>query len=126
LSPRQSRVDGSIDAPRTRDNGAAAVALDAAFCDFRGQRVQRSDGKPFVAPARPLIFRDVAIRGFWLANWFRSAGLDQITAMYDFLAPLVASGAISSPVAGTYRLAEIAEAVAVASKNRGKVLFTAG
>jgi NADPH:quinone reductase-like Zn-dependent oxidoreductase len=66
------------------------------------------------------------MRGFWLANWFRDAKPDQITEMYDRLAPLVASGAISAPIAGIYRFADIAEAVAVASKNRGKVLLTVG
>jgi NADPH:quinone reductase-like Zn-dependent oxidoreductase len=83
-------------------------------------------GKPLVAPAQPLIFRDVSIRGFWLANWFRTATPDQITEMYERLAPLVASGAISSPVAGTYGFEQITEAVATASKNRGKALFTPG
>jgi NADPH:quinone reductase-like Zn-dependent oxidoreductase len=83
-------------------------------------------GKPLVAPAQPLIFRDVSIRGFWLANWFKTATPDKITEMYDRLTPLVASGAISSPVAGTYSFGQIAEAVAVASKNRGKALFTPG
>src|SRR6266849_8338133 len=83
-------------------------------------------GKPLVAPAQPLIFRDISIRGFWLANWFKTATPDRITEMYDRLTPLVASGAISSPIAGTYSFAEIAEAVAVASKNRGKALFTIG
>lgn len=82
-------------------------------------------GKPFVAPGPALIFRDISIRGFWLANWFKRATPEQINAMYDRLAPLVASGAISVPVAGTYRFADIAEAVAVASKNRGKALLTA-
>jgi NADPH:quinone reductase-like Zn-dependent oxidoreductase len=83
-------------------------------------------GKPLVAPAQPLIFRDVSIRGFWLANWFKTATPDKITEMYDRLTPLVASGAISSPVAGTYRFGQIAEAVAVAAKNRGKALFVPG
>src|SRR5260221_1241680 len=83
-------------------------------------------GKPLVAPAQPLIFRDISIRGFWLANWFKTATPGQITEMYDRLAPLVASGAISSPVAGTYGFAQIAEAIATASKNRGKALFTPG
>ncbi len=83
-------------------------------------------GKPFVGPAPHLIFRDISMRGFWLANWFKSATSDQITQMYDRLTPLVASGAISAPIAGTYSFAEIAEAVAVASKNRGKALFTVG
>jgi NADPH:quinone reductase-like Zn-dependent oxidoreductase len=83
-------------------------------------------GKPPVVSARQLIYRDISMRGFWLANWFRDAEPDQITEMYDRLTPLVASGAISAPIAGTYRFAEIAEAVAVASKTRGKVLLTVG
>jgi NADPH:quinone reductase-like Zn-dependent oxidoreductase len=83
-------------------------------------------GKPSVVPATSLIFRDISLRGFWLANWFERATPDQITAMYDYLTPLVASGAISTPIAGTYGFADLAEAVAVASKNRGKALFTVG
>jgi NADPH:quinone reductase-like Zn-dependent oxidoreductase len=82
--------------------------------------------KPLIAAAQPLIFRDISIRGFWLANWFKTATPDRITEMYDRLTPLVASGAISSPIAGTFGFGQIAEAVAVASKNRGKVLFTPG
>jgi NADPH:quinone reductase-like Zn-dependent oxidoreductase len=83
-------------------------------------------GKPPVLPARQLIYRDISMRGFWLANWFRDAEPNQITEMYDRLTPLVVSGAISTPIAGTYGFADIAEAVAVASKNRGKALFTVG
>ncbi|MFH0302547.1 zinc-dependent alcohol dehydrogenase family protein [Bradyrhizobium sp. 31Argb] len=81
-------------------------------------------GKPFVGPAQPFIFRDIAMRGFWLANWFNSATAEHISAMYEHLAPLVASGVISAPVEGTYRFSQIPEAVAVAQKNRGKALFT--
>lgn len=80
-------------------------------------------GKPSVVPATHFIFRDISMRGFWLATWFKTATPDKITAMYDRLAPLVASGAISTPIAGTYSFAQFAEAVAVASKNRGKALF---
>jgi NADPH:quinone reductase-like Zn-dependent oxidoreductase len=83
-------------------------------------------GKPFVAAGPQLIFRDISIRGFWLATWYKHATAEKITAMYDRLTPLVVSGAISAPVAGTYRFADIAQAVAVASKNRGKALLTPG
>jgi NADPH:quinone reductase-like Zn-dependent oxidoreductase len=83
-------------------------------------------GKPSIVPATLLIFRDISMRGFWLAHWFNRAKPEAITEMYDRLTPLVASGAISSPIAGTYRFAEIAEAVTVAAKNRGKALLTAG
>ena len=83
-------------------------------------------GKPSIVPATHFIFRDISMRGFWLANWFKDAKPHQITELYDRLTPLVASGAISAPIAGTYSFAEIAEAVAVAAKNRGKALFTVG
>jgi len=83
-------------------------------------------GKPSIVPATLLIFRDISMRGFWLAHWFNRAKPEAITEMYDRLTPLVASGAISSPIAGTYGFAEIAEAVTVAAKNRGKALLTAG
>jgi len=83
-------------------------------------------GKPSVVPATHFIFRYISMRGFWLANWFENAKPGQISEMYDRLAPLVASGAISTPIAGTYRFAEIAESVAVAAKNRGKALLTVG
>jgi NADPH:quinone reductase-like Zn-dependent oxidoreductase len=81
-------------------------------------------GKPSVVPAAQFIFRDISMRGFWLANWFKSARPGEITEMYDRLSLLVASGAIRAPIAGTYGFADIAEAVAVAAKNRGKVLLT--
>jgi NADPH:quinone reductase-like Zn-dependent oxidoreductase len=81
-------------------------------------------GKPSIVPAAQFIFGDISMRGFWLANWFKSAKPGEITEMYDRLSPLVASGAISAPIAGTYGFADIAEAVAAAAKNRGKVLLT--
>jgi NADPH:quinone reductase-like Zn-dependent oxidoreductase len=83
-------------------------------------------GKPSIVPATQLIFHDISMRGFWLATWFKTATPAKITKMYDRLAPLVASGAISTPIAGTYSFAQFAEAVAVASKKRGKALFRPG
>jgi NADPH:quinone reductase-like Zn-dependent oxidoreductase len=40
--------------------------------------------------------------------------------MFDQLAPLIAAGTISTPVAATYRF----EAIAKAAQSGGKVLFT--
>jgi len=134
-------VDGPDLAKRVAaETGEAPIALamdgvgDTATTNLlgcladKGVHVSYSmmSGKPSVVPARQLIYRDISMRGFWLANWFRDAKPDKITEMYDYLAPLVASGAISAPIAGTYGFADIAEAVAAASKARGKVLFTAG
>jgi NADPH:quinone reductase-like Zn-dependent oxidoreductase len=122
------------------DTGKAPIALavdgvgDTSTTNLLGCLAEKAvhvfysmiSGKPSIVPATHLIFRDISMRGFWLANWFKDAKPHQITEMYDRLTPLVASGAISAPIAGTYSFAEIAEAVAVASKNRGKALFTVG
>src|SRR6202011_2874096 len=134
-------VDGPDLAKRVAaETGNAAIALavdgvgDTSTTNLLGCLAEKGvqvfysamSGKPSVVPATQLIYRDLSMRGFWLANWFRDAKPDEITEMYDYLAPLVASGAISARVAGTSRFADIPEAVAVASKARGKVLFTAG
>lgn len=118
-APIALAVDGVAD---TSTTGLLACLADKGVHVF----YSAISGKPLVAPAQPLIFRDVSIRGFWLANWFKTATPDKITEMYDRLTPLVASGAINSPVAGTYNFGQIGEAVAVASKNRGKALFVPG
>ncbi|HEY0911599.1 MAG TPA: zinc-dependent alcohol dehydrogenase family protein [Bradyrhizobium sp.] len=134
-------VDGPDLAKRVAaETGGARIALaidgvsDIATANLLGCLAEKGmlvfysaiTGKPFVGDARALIFREITIRGFWLVHWFKTATPDQITAMYDRLTPLVASGAISSPVAGTYKFSQIAEAVAVASNKRGKALFVPG
>jgi len=80
--------------------------------------------KPMVVSPNGLIFKKQTIRGFWLYYWYQAAEPDEITAMFDRLAPLVASGAISAPVAATYGFEQVTEAIAKASEARGKVLFT--
>jgi NADPH:quinone reductase-like Zn-dependent oxidoreductase len=134
-------VDGPDLAKRVAaETGGAPIALavdavaDTATMNLLGCLAPKGvlvfysamSGKPFVGPAQPFIFRDISMRGFWLPNWFNTATSDQITAMYDRLTPLVVSGAISAPVAGTFGFSQIGEAVAVAAKNRGKALFTPG
>ena len=134
-------VDGPDLAKRVAaETGKAPIALavdgvgDTSTTNLLGCLAEKAvhvfystiSGKPSIVPATHFIFRDISMRGFWLANWFKDAKPHQITEMYDQLTPLVASGAISAPIAGTYSFAEIAEAVAVASKNRGKALFTVG
>ena len=80
--------------------------------------------KPMVVSPNGLIFKKQTIRGFWLYYWYQAAEPDEITAMFDRLAPLVASGAISAPIAATYGFEQVTEAIAKAGEARGKVLFT--
>ena len=44
--------------------------------------------------------------------------------MFDHLAPLVASGTVSTPVVASYGFEQVAEAIAKAGVSGGKVLFT--
>lgn len=81
--------------------------------------------KPMVVNPGTLIFKKQTIRSFWLYFWFQSAKPDDITAMFARLAPLVASGAISTPVAATYGFDQVKEAITRAAQGGGKVLFTA-
>jgi mitochondrial enoyl-[acyl-carrier protein] reductase / trans-2-enoyl-CoA reductase len=67
--------------------------------------------------------RRQTIRGFWLLYWYRSAKADEIAAMFDNLAPLIAAGTISTPVAATYGFEQVREAITKAAQSGGKVLF---
>jgi NADPH:quinone reductase-like Zn-dependent oxidoreductase len=80
--------------------------------------------KPMAVQPGSLIFRKQTVRGFWLRYWYQSAWPEDVTAMFDRLAPLVAGGAISTPVAATYGFDQVGEAIAKAAESGGKVLFT--
>ncbi len=79
--------------------------------------------KPMLISPASLIFKKQTTRGFWLLYWYQSAEADEITEMFDRLTPLVASGAISTPVVATYAFEQVTEAIAKAGEGGGKVLF---
>jgi trans-2-enoyl-CoA reductase len=84
-----------------------------------------SSQKPLVGSATQLIFNNQSIRGFWLVNWFKTATPDKLAAMYDHLASMIASGEISAPIAGSYPFEKFSDALGLAAKRGGKVIFTA-
>jgi NADPH:quinone reductase-like Zn-dependent oxidoreductase len=81
-------------------------------------------GEPATVDGRKLLFTGQSVRGFWVVNWFQAqTSFDKVTTLYQEVAPIVASGAISLPVAGQYSLEQYREALAVAGKYRGKAIF---
>jgi NADPH:quinone reductase-like Zn-dependent oxidoreductase len=80
--------------------------------------------KPMVVQPGSFIFKKQTIRGFWLLHWYQSAKPDEIMVMFDHLAPLIAAGTISAPVAATYGFDQVREAITKAAQSGGKVLFT--
>ncbi|MCC8982038.1 zinc-dependent alcohol dehydrogenase family protein [Bradyrhizobium acaciae] len=81
-------------------------------------------GQPFSGSALSVIFNEVSVRGFWLGHWGKTATDRTLAAMYDHLVPMVAAGAISAPVVGSYRLEDFSQAIAQAAAFKGKVIFT--
>lgn len=81
--------------------------------------------KPFTASSPQLIFNNQTIRGFWLVNWFQAAALEKIIAIYDQMASMIASGAISAPIAGQFHFDKFPDALTAASKfSGGKVILS--
>jgi len=80
--------------------------------------------KPMIVNPATLIFKKQTIRSFWLYFWYQSARPEEIAATFDHLAPLIAAGTISAPVAATFHFDQVREAIAKAAESKGKVLFT--
>jgi len=82
-------------------------------------------GEAAAVSPRELIFRDVTLKGFWLARWFRSAPQAKQIALLSELAGLIAQGKLSAPVQATYDVTQIKEAVAAAAagERQGKILI---
>ena len=74
-------------------------------------------GGPSAVAGPQLIFLGQSIRGFWIVNWLQAqTSFDKVTTVYQELAPMVASGTISFPVAGEFSLEQYPEALALAGK----------
>jgi NADPH:quinone reductase-like Zn-dependent oxidoreductase len=100
---------------------AACLAEGAAIVNYGAL-----SGEPCVVSPRELVFRDVSLKGFWLARWFRTTPQAQQLALLTELAGLIAAGQLSAPIEATYDVAQIKEAVAAAAagERRGKILIT--
>jgi NADPH:quinone reductase-like Zn-dependent oxidoreductase len=77
-----------------------------------------------VSPAS-FVFRDVSLRGFWLAKWFQNATPAEQMKVFGELIQLIASGKLRTHVAATYDVSQIKQAVAAAASGErdGKVLI---
>ena len=82
-------------------------------------------GEPCTVSPSSFVFRDIALRGFWLALWFRKATPPQQMAVFGELAKLIANGKLKARVHATYDIGQIKEAVAAtaAGERDGKILI---
>lgn len=115
----------------------AALAFNAVGGDsaLRLMKLLRESGshitygamgrKPVTIPNGLLIFRDIQVRGLWVSRWIEHAPADEVHAVYDQIAALVAAGKLVQPVDSTYPLEKFQDALArlEAPERSGKVLF---
>ena len=83
-------------------------------------------GEPCQISPGSFVFRDITLRGFWLALWFRKATPQQQMALYGDLAKRIAGGELHARVHATFPVERIKDAVtaAAAGKRDGKIVIT--
>ena len=62
------------------------------------------------------VFRDITLKGFWLAKLMREMSFEQIQAMYERLAQRLIDGTIHVGIEASYSLDKVADAMAHAKK----------
>ena len=83
-------------------------------------------GQPCEVPAHDLVFRNLRVQGFWLANWFANAENRSFTrSLYPELVAMVQAGTLKMDVEAVYPLEKVHEALAHAGRSgrSGKVLL---
>jgi trans-2-enoyl-CoA reductase len=85
----------------------------------------RMSGEPCVVQPDAFVFRDLTLRGFWLASWFQRAPEEQRRAIVGEIAGLVATGKLHAPIEATYDVRDVKDAVAAAASGgrSGKILI---
>jgi NADPH:quinone reductase-like Zn-dependent oxidoreductase len=132
-------VDGDDLAARVREaTGEAKIALAIdAVGGAATERLAQSlvpggivvnygamSGEPCTISPASLIFRGIALRGFWLARWYRTADPKVRAALFGELVALIASGHLHAQVQATYGIDAIKDAVAAAASGErsGKIM----
>ena len=133
-------VDGSGLAKRVAEaTGGAAIRLgidavggkstdNLAMCLAQGGTLVNygmMSGEPCIVSPSSFVFRDITLRGFWLAFWFRNATPAQQMTVFGEVAQLIAAGKLHTQIQATYDVSEIKQAVAEAAKGEraGKILI---
>ena len=82
-------------------------------------------GEPCSIAPTLIIFKDITVRGFWLAKWFQRATPEQQKEVFGNIISLIATGKLSAPIHAIYLIKDIKQAVAAAASGQrnGKVVL---
>lgn len=76
--------------------------------------------------AQLTVFHDISLRGFWLQPWFQTAQPEKVGSVLGEIFTALASGKLSVPIAGSFPLAEVTQALQQTENygREGKVILT--
>jgi NADPH:quinone reductase-like Zn-dependent oxidoreductase len=79
-------------------------------------------------PLGPFVYGGQSLHGFWVVNWFATAGREEIERVVGEVVDLVGRGVLTVPVDSTFDFTRYEEALArqVSPERTGKVLLTFG
>lgn len=113
------------------DAVAGSATTRLASCLGRGGTIVSFgmlSGEPGHIATNDLMFRDIKLRGFWLASHLATMPKDETRKIVERMVQLVATNVVDIPVEATYGLERIKDAVAHAQREgrSGKILLTPG
>ena len=106
-------------AGQSTDHLAQCLAEEGVLVNYG-----RMSGEPCQVTPSSFVFRDVTLRGFWLAKWFQKASQAEQMQVFGELIGLIAQGKLKTRIGATYDVSEIQQAVAAAAAGErdGKIL----
>jgi trans-2-enoyl-CoA reductase len=102
------------------DRLASCLAGGGTLVSYGGMSREACQVSPWA-----FVYKDLRLRGFWLASWFGSSTPQDQMAVFGEIAQLVATGALSARVQATFDVREIKAAVTLAASGErdGKVVI---
>jgi len=106
-------------APSSWESTPGGAATDhLASCLTEGAPVVNygmMSGEPCQMSPANVVFRDVSLKGFWLARWFSKASKEDQMTIYGQVTQQIASGKLKAKIAAEYDVSRIKDAVAAAA-----------
>lgn len=128
LAKRAQSLSGGAPIRFALDGIAGVASEQLADCLCDGGLVLNHgmmSGEPCQISPRNLAFRRISLRGYWVGHWFAESSRAEREQLFATLAGLIVSGDLHMPVAATYPLAQVKQAVAAATagERSGKILL---
>ncbi|MFN4259640.1 MAG: zinc-dependent alcohol dehydrogenase family protein, partial [Gemmataceae bacterium] len=128
MEKRVKAITGGQMVPFALDAVGGATGTSVVTCLGAGGRMLvygLLSGEPIILQPRVLMTGQKSIAGFWLAEWAKRQRILTMLRLFRRIAQLMRKNVLTSPIAGTYGLADIAVAVQQAETpgREGKIIL---